>query len=981
VTAPGALSPGAQIGAYRIDRILGRGGMGIVYRALDAQGNEVALKVLSAQLESDPEALRRFDREALAATKVRHENVARCIEAGNAGGVRFIALELVPGGSLRNRLEKQGPLDWLETARVGAQMARGLAAVHAAGIVHRDLKPDNVLIAKDGSPRLTDFGLVRRAPDRSTLSMRGSLTQDGTLLGTPSFMAPEQIDHPGDVDTRADLYALGATIFAILTGRPPFLGDGIGLLKDVLTTPPPRPRDFGECPAALEGVILGLLAKTPEERPTSAEEVAVALEEIAGISKAPAHARGSRARGLLLAAAALLLVVGGGIAGVTFASRSGPAGPSAPPASSGASSTGGPSNAVPVPGATGPRKVTLRRARTLATSRWSREARWPAPPNGWTGGTCAFLPDGRVVTGGWDGILRLWDPRTLEQIREIPQGHPHQALGLRVLGGGRLLVGDTSNPNPATVYEWNLDASASVSELKVPGGRGAVRRILATADERTIVFVADAGTVSRWDISVTPPVLVWKAFVPTPRGEPHPGSFGGWLSPDERLVAVGSRDGHVRFYRLEDGRLAHDWSVSAHGVNFCAYTPDGAQVIASAVDEKIEGSGEIVLLDPETGVKRPISYAWDGGADSIAILDAKTFAAASEGSVDLWDLDAAAPRRRLLDRRARRPLPGVGTPGLPPVREIALSGDGKRLVGVTSGGTLNIWDVSDGLAPRKEDGPLDEPPRRLAVSADGKTALISGALGPIQVLSLVTGTVAGTLPAPTRVYALAVSPDGSRASSVDEDGIVATWDVAKRERVTGWAAQHSATAFADGEHVLVPDEAGRLAVQTWDTASGAPASASIERSPVVASVGAKDRLLTVSGGAVKLWKASTGAFQDERRKGDPVAWAGFAGDAILVANPERVSLLVGPLGSKPVWDADFKKDPAFVVAGSSDGAYVLVATAAANLILLDGKTGAVVDRMEMMLDPPTDMAAIPGGAKFLVGTLNGGLFEVEPHAE
>jgi formylglycine-generating enzyme required for sulfatase activity len=309
----GILERGAKLGSYTIDSLIGRGGMGVVYKAFDPRGEAVALKVLLPELGTNPDSRRRFGREALAAAKVRHPNVARVIEGAEMAGTLCIAYELVPGGSLGARLEREGPLEWREVLRLALPIARGLVAIHAAGIIHRDVKPDNVLLDASGVPKLADFGLVRRAPGRSSLSHQGHLTKQGQFLGTPAFMAPEQVNRPDEVDERADLYSFGATLFALLTAAPPFTGEGITLLSAVLNDRAPRAASRVTVPPELDALIASLLEKSPSERPASAASVVTALERIAGepvaVSEAPKRASGRGAR----------LAVGLGLAGVAFA--------------------------------------------------------------------------------------------------------------------------------------------------------------------------------------------------------------------------------------------------------------------------------------------------------------------------------------------------------------------------------------------------------------------------------------------------------------------------------------------------------------------------------------------------------------------------------------------------------------------------------------------------------------------------------------
>ncbi|MCO5166360.1 MAG: protein kinase [Planctomycetes bacterium] len=261
----------ARIGRFIVDAELGRGGMGVVYRAHDpATGARVALKVL---LHAEAEDLLRFEREARLLAQVQHPDIVRLLELGREpGGRPFVALELVEGESLAALL-KRGPLEPLEAARLFEPLARALAHAHARGVVHRDLKPDNVLIDREGRAKLSDFGLARR-----TDAGASRLTATGTLLGTPAYMAPEQAAG-GPVDARADVWGLGATLYAAVTGAPPFRATSLldsvrAVLEDEVVSPDARGVAL---PPDLRRVIMTCLARDPAERFESADALADAL--------------------------------------------------------------------------------------------------------------------------------------------------------------------------------------------------------------------------------------------------------------------------------------------------------------------------------------------------------------------------------------------------------------------------------------------------------------------------------------------------------------------------------------------------------------------------------------------------------------------------------------------------------------------------------------------------------------------------------
>jgi eukaryotic-like serine/threonine-protein kinase len=266
---------------YRIEKLLGTGGMGAVYRAVHVHMRKpVALKVLHRQMTYLPEAVARFEREAVAAGRIAHPNVAAATDFGRLDDDSFyLALEFIEGRSLRNMLHEAGPLPAKRAVNIARQIAEALAAAHAHDIVHRDLKPENVMLQAQGPHedfvKVLDFGLAKLSVDDALDADGTQLTKLGSIFGTPTYMSPEQAS-AGAVDYRTDLYALGVVLYEMLVGHPPFEAEAIVLVlsKHINEAPAPLP---GHVDPRLAGLVMRLLAKSPSERPESARAVVTEL--------------------------------------------------------------------------------------------------------------------------------------------------------------------------------------------------------------------------------------------------------------------------------------------------------------------------------------------------------------------------------------------------------------------------------------------------------------------------------------------------------------------------------------------------------------------------------------------------------------------------------------------------------------------------------------------------------------------------------
>lgn len=272
------MRPGEIVGGrFVIGRVLGRGHMGTVYEARDQHSSTlVAIKVLTNDRDA---AAGRFTREATVQASLVHENIVRHVAHGTtATGVPYLVMERIDGEDLGARLER-GPLTVAETLGVARGVAAGLAAAHARGIIHRDVKPANVLLPGGDlhAPKLTDFGVAR------VLGAATTLTRTGHIVGTPSYMAPEQAHVGREVDELVDVFALGCVLYHCLAGRPPFEGTDVRvvLAKILFSEAPPLRSLRDDVPAPIEALVVEMMAKDPTRRPRSSADVRAAVDRIA----------------------------------------------------------------------------------------------------------------------------------------------------------------------------------------------------------------------------------------------------------------------------------------------------------------------------------------------------------------------------------------------------------------------------------------------------------------------------------------------------------------------------------------------------------------------------------------------------------------------------------------------------------------------------------------------------------------------------
>jgi WD40 repeat protein len=908
------------LGPYEVLSELGRGGMGIVFKARDRElGRTVALKVLRAE-GADPTARARLVREAQAAAAIEHENVVAVYAAGNRNeGPLYLVMQYVAGQTLRERIQAEGRLEPREAARVCRQAAEGLHAAHRAGLIHRDVKPANILLDADGRAKIVDFGLVRikERPDGTT--------REGVAAGTPEYMSPEQVLQPDRLDERADVYGLGMTLYEALTGEPAFRGTSAAVIQQVLHDEPAPPRRLNpRVPRDLETVCLKALAREPARRYQTARELGDDLHRFLDGEPVRARPVGRRERlwrwcrcnpGLAassgLAAAAVPAVVAlslafafqqqkaaGRIAREQDRTREAlqevekQVGLAERRAALLALQTG---LALCERGEVRPGMLWLAQCLEVATkpapagaedlawraranlAHWSRElvpVRAVLPHPG--GVRCvAFCPDGRtVLTGGWDGTVWRWEAATGKPVGS-PIRHGEEGTRVALSGDGRRFVSAGSDQ---TARLWD---AATGRPLSPPLAHPAVVCAVAwSPDGRTVVTGCQDGVARFWDAASGKPV-----------GSPlpHPGAvLAVAFRPDGRAVLTGDDQGSARFWEVATGQLLGPPLSHAAFITSVAFSPDGRTALTGSDDRTAR------LWDARTGKPLgPPLLAHRQGVQAVAFSpDGRTVVTGSgDRTARLWDAVTGRP---------------VGPPlhhtnGVPAV---AFSPDGRYVLTGGWADPARVWDVAAGrpsLPPREHPGHV----RAVAFSPNGRTIFTGCQDGVGRFWDAATGgRRAPTVRHDGRILTACFSRDGQVVLTGSADQTARLWEAATGKPIglpLGHLAQVNGVAFSpDGRTVLTGCQDRRA--RFWEAATGKPLGLAALEHPrsVEAACYSPDGRTVVTcddHGRAYFWEAATG-----RPLGDPLALphGGFS----LAFSPDGRTLLVGCRDmTARLWDA------------------------------------------------------------------------------
>ncbi len=840
---------------YEIVRELGRGGMGVVYLAKQIRLKRlVALKMILHGGHAGANLVSRFRTEAEAVARIRHPGIIQIHEVGEHNGLPWFSLEYCSGGNLSMRLA-ESPLTPVGVAELVEKLARAVAAAHAKGVIHRDLKPANVLLDADGEPKVTDFGLAKLLDAESG-------TRTGNVMGSPSWMAPEQA--AGDarkVGPTADVYALGAILYECLTGRPPFRGaTALETIDQIRRLEPVPPRQLNpRVPRDLETICLKCLEKEPDRRYSGAEALADDLARFLSGMPVSVRAVGAFERTVRWASRKPTLAAAYGLTAVV-----------------------GVLAIVAIVVGSLWRKAESAKAVAEQTSKHAESAY--AQEQAAKGKVEELL---RIESGLKGDLQESLTAETAAKNREAQLRRRLAAVEY----GQRMQVADQElreNNITGTLtllaeadedfrgWEWRyLHRRCNADLVRLIGHQGPVASVCFSADGARILTGSWDRTARIWDAWTGVELRVFTGHT-------------GWIwsarwNPDETRVVTGCGDTTARVWDSVTGKSLR--TVTRSGcVNSVAFSPDGSRVLAAGWD------GMARIWDADTGVERVVLEGHDGIVmRAVWSPDGSQVATSGfDGTLRLWN--SITGKQTWLIRADERRAIGV-----------AWSPDGTRLACGGLDGITRIWDAKSGkelLALRGHAGGVVG----VGFSPDGTCLATAGGDRTARVWDAKTGLELLVLRGHTdSLEAVAWSPDGTRIATGGVDGIARVWDV--RPEASGSPRKVHDTgimaASVDDTLVVVRNEGTTATVRDARNSREVAVLAGHQRE-VLSAAFCPDgtRVATASwDGTARVWDVTTGVAVCTFRGHTPVA---------------------GPMPNHIVWAPSYSPDGRWVLTGGND---------------------------------------------------------------
>lgn len=916
-----------RIGEYRLLRLIGRGGMGVVYEALHERlDRRVALKMLSRMSLADTVARERFRREAEATAKLSHPNIVQVFEVGEHQGQPFLALEYVPGPSLAEQWTqaRQSPR---EAAQLVEQLARAIHYAHQQGIVHRDLKPGNVLISPD-RPKITDFGLA--VPLESS-----DLTITGEIVGTPDYMSPEQASGKSSqrvVGKASDVYALGAILYSAVTGRPPFQGaTALDALELVRSHDPILPTRINpSVPRDLETICLKCLEKDPSRRYLTAEALADDLERFQTGKPIAARRAGSLERfrrwcrrNPVLAVAAVLgliaMLLGAGFTAshsVTLRLREEQKLTKQALADVEIQKTRAEENAKQLAD-----QQKLTRAALVDAERFRRQAEGLSTSLSMERGL-ALLDQGDVARGmlllGHCLQIAPASDADLHRVIRANLAAVHRRLPLQLHAvmelrgevraavfspdGKQLFTGGRNSPPQL----WDVATGNPIGKPLAHSGE--IKSVLFSHDGAFLVTASTDKTVRLWDPATAELI-----------GQPlsHPAAVhAAALSPDSKLLVTGCNEGTTTLWELPSGKRLRDWKQLG-SIHTIAFSSDGQRFVTG------------------TAVRRAQVWTADGNPIGEAMLHGGEVLSAAFRPDGLWVVTGSEDgNAQFWDAATGKPT-GFPVVHRGAVRAVGYSADGKTLWTGGAYGQVRLWDAAL-MTPLGTPIHHQSVVHTVSQTADRRYLATGSADGMVRVWvqpKMVDHSL--VIPHKHLVYCVAVSPDGQSVVSGTADPTAQIWN-AKTGAPIGQPLvhQHSVldAAYSPDSQTIVTGSIDKTA-RLWNAADGSPIGAPMKHVGHVYAVSFSPDgqyvLTGCKGNNVQLWNAKTG-----EPIGEPIVhpdWVHAAvyspqGEVILTGCEDGFARLWNATTHELIGDPIPHRGPVKAAAYSPDGYRILTGT-------------------------------------------------------